>query len=367
MSETTDSAPGRRAERRRARGRATAVVGAVVLVGAGAVAAVGLGGHGPAAQSAANLPSGTAQVTRETMQDTNEVAGNLGYGTPIALPGRILGTVTVAPLAGDVITRGQPLYRVDNHPIVVMYGDVVAYRPLGTGTRGPDVRQLEANLQALGYRGFTADDLFTASTGTAVRRWQKDLGLTQTGTVEQGRVLFAAGPVRVDSVTASVNEATGDGHEVLKYTGTTRQVTVRLDVADQRLARQGTGVQVRLPDGRQVPGRINRVYTVIQPANTADSPPTTKVETLIALNDPNAAAGVEAAVVNVVFTAAEHKDVLTVPVAALVALAEGGYGVEAIEGGTTRYVRVETGLFAGGRVEISGDGLTAGMTVGMPA
>jgi peptidoglycan hydrolase-like protein with peptidoglycan-binding domain len=367
MSETTDSAPGRRAVRRRARGRAAAVVGAVVLVGAVAVAAVGLGGHGPAAPSAANLPPGTAQVTRETMQDTNEVAGNLGYGAPIVLAGRIPGTITGVPLAGDVITRGQPLYRVDNDPIVVMYGDVVAYRPLGTGIRGPDVRQLEANLQALGYGGFTVDDLFTASTGTAVRRWQKDLGLTQTGTVEQGRVLFAAGPVRVDSVTASVNEATGDGHEVLKYTGTTRQVTVRLDVADQRLARKGADVQIRLPDGKQVPGRINRVYTVIQPANTSDGPPNTKVETLVALNDPNAAAGVEAAVVNVVFTAAERKDVLTVPIAALVALVEGGYGVEVIEGGTTRYVRVETGLFAGGRVEISGDGLTAGMTVGMPA
>ncbi|GAB3842654.1 hypothetical protein GCM10027610_053790 [Dactylosporangium cerinum] len=260
------------------------------------------------------------------------------------------------------------MYRVDNGPIVVMYGDVVAYRPLGTGTRGPDVRQLEANLQALGYAGFTVDDLFTASTGTAVRRWQKDLGLTQTGAVEQGRVLFAAGPVRVDSVTASVDGSTGGGeHEVLKYTGTTRLVTVRLDVADQRLARKGADVQIRLPDGKQVPGRIDRVYTVIQPANTSDGPPETKVETLVVLNDPNAAAGVEAAVVNVVFTAAERKDVLTVPIAALVALAEGGYGVEVIEGGTTRYVRVETGLFAGGRVEISGDGLTAGMTVGMPA
>ncbi|MET8043672.1 peptidoglycan-binding domain-containing protein [Micromonospora sp. NPDC005215] len=367
MSETTDSAPGRRAVRRRARGRAAAVVGAVVLMGAMAVVAVGLGGRRPEAPSAANLPAGTAQVTRETMQDTNEVAGDLGYGTPIGLPGRIPGTVTEVPLAGDVITRGQPLYRVDNDPIVLMYGDVVAYRPLSTGTRGPDVRQLEANLRALGYVGFTVDDRFTASTRTAVRRWQKDLGITQTSRVEPGRVLFAAGPVRVDSVTASVNGATGDGQDVLRYTGTTRRVTVRLDVADQRLARKGADVQIRLPDGKQVPGRIDRVYTVIQPANTPDGQPETKVETLVALNDPRAAVGVEAAVVNVVFTAAEREDVLTVPIAALVALAEGGYGVEAIEGGTTRYVRVETGLFAAGRVEISGDGLSAGMTVGMPA
>ncbi len=44
-----------------------------------------------------------------------------------------------------------------------------------------------------------------------------------------------------------------------------------------------------------------------------------------------------------------------------------GFGVEVVEGDATRHVPVTTGLFAGGRVEISGDGLTEGMTVGMPA
>jgi membrane fusion protein, multidrug efflux system len=59
--------------------------------------------------------------------------------------------------------------------------------------------------------------------------------------------------------------------------------------------------------------------------------------------------------------------VLTVPVAALLALAEGGYGVQVVEGATTRIVAVETGLFAGGRVEVSGAGISEGMTVGMPS
>jgi len=38
-----------------------------------------------------------------------------------------------------------------------------------------------------------------------------------------------------------------------------------------------------------------------------------------------------------------------VPVGALVALAEGGYGVQVIEGSTARYIAVKTGMFAGGR------------------
>jgi hypothetical protein len=59
--------------------------------------------------------------------------------------------------------------------------------------------------------------------------------------------------------------------------------------------------------------------------------------------------------------------VLTVPVAALLALAEGGYGVQVVGGGTTRIVAVQTGLFAGGRVEVTGDGLAEGQTVGVPS
>jgi hypothetical protein len=58
--------------------------------------------------------------------------------------------------------------------------------------------------------------------------------------------------------------------------------------------------------------------------------------------------------------------VLTVPAAAPLALAEGGYGVQVVDGDRTRIVAVQTGLFAGGRVEVTGDGLTEGLTVGMP-
>jgi peptidoglycan hydrolase-like protein with peptidoglycan-binding domain len=255
---------------------------------------------------------------------------------------------------------------VDNQPVLLMYGDVTAYRTLGPGTTGADVRQLEDNLTVLGYGGFTVDDTYTATTATAVRRWQKDLGLAQTGQVELGRVLFAPGAIRVESVTSGVNQSTGDGQDVLRYTGTGRQVTVLLPVSKQRLARKGVEVQIQLPDGKKVAGRVDRVYTVIEQSSSADSPPETRIEADVSLGDQTAAAGIEAAVVTVVFTAAERGNVLTVPVAALVALAEGGYGVEIVDGSTTHYANVQTGLFANGRVEVTGDGLREGVTVGMP-
>jgi hypothetical protein len=77
--------------------------------------------------------------------------------------------------------------------------------------------------------------------------------------------------------------------------------------------------------------------------------------------------GMDEAAVSVGFTASQRDDVLTVPVAALLGLAEGGYGVELVEDAGTRIVGVRTGLFADSRVEVSGGGLTAGQRVGMPS
>jgi peptidoglycan hydrolase-like protein with peptidoglycan-binding domain len=348
-------------------GRTAAVTVAVVLAaGAAIAAAVGFGGGGPGSPAATDLPPATAQVTRQTMLDTDDVPGDLGYGATTTLAGRIQGVITKVPLAGDAIGRGQPIYRVDNTPVVLMYGEVAAYRSLGPIVTGTDIKQLNDNLKALGYPGLPAGDTYTAATARAVKQWQKSLGLPQTGEVELGRVLFAPGDIRIDSVTNGVNESTGDGQEVLHYTGTSRVVTAQLQVSQQRLAREGTQVQIQMPDGATVSGPVERVYTVIEQPADPHSDPTTLIEALITLADPTAAAGIEAAVVTVVFTAGEHKDVLTVPIAALVALAEGGFCLEVVDGSTTHYVRVSTGLFAHGRVEVTGDGLTAGTTVGMP-
>ncbi len=54
------------------------------------------------------------------------------------------------------------------------------------------------------------------------------------------------------------------------------------------------------------------------------------------------------------------------PIVALLARPEGGFGVEIVEGSATRVVPVRTGMFANGRVEISGDGIAEGASVGVP-
>jgi peptidoglycan hydrolase-like protein with peptidoglycan-binding domain len=340
---------------------------AVVVVGAAAAAAVGLGGADEGTAEANALPPATAEVTRQTLIDAETISGELGYGAETTLRSRLGGTVTWLAPTGSTVKRGGVLFRVDNSPVVLLVGPLPAYRDLSSGAEGSDVKQFERNLAALGYDGFTVDDEYNSSTAEAVRDWQEDLGLEETGRVEQGRVVYAAGPVRIDAHSGNVGDPAQPGEAVMTATGTARVVTVLLDVEDQRLASKGAAVRVGVPGGEEVPGKITGVTTVIEESAEPEGDPETKIEVTVSVTKPAALAGLDSASVDVDFTASERKDVLTVPVAALLALAEGGYGVEIVSGSTSRIVAVETGLFADGRVEVAGADLTEGMTVGMPS
>jgi len=352
--------------RRRRRGLTALVLAIGVAAAAAGVLFVRQGDGSAADASAGGLPPNTAPVTRQTLKDTETADGQLGYGTTRTATSRRGGTLTRLPESGAQVTRGKPVYSVDDEPVVLMYGTVPAYRPLTVGAEGPDVAQLEQNLRALGYSGFTADDSYTSSTAAAVAEWQDDLGLEPTGTVSLGQVLFASAAVRVDGLRASVGDPIAPGRPVLTYTGTAKEVTVELDTADQRLAKKGAAVTVALPDGQTIGGRVASSTTVIEPGGSQGEEPTTAVEVVVALTDQKAAGAYVLASVDVTFTASERPNVLTVPVAALLALTEGGFGVEVVEGESTRYVPVRTGLFSGGRVEISGSGIREGTVVGMP-
>lgn len=358
---------------RRRRGRTPVVLSglAVVAVGAAAaVAAVGFVGGREGTEDPGTRPPETATVDQETLRDIRTETGTLGYGSEQTLDNRLGGTVTGLAGTGSTVARGETLYQVDERPVVLMYGSVPAYRALSPGTEGADVKQLERNLAKLGYTGFTVDDEFTYATADAVQAWQEDLGLPETGEVELGRVVFAPGELRVGAHQLAVGDPLQPDQAVFGWTGTEQLVTVQLDLGDSKLAEKGTEVTVQLPD-QEVTGEVTGVQTVTEPvedpAPGQEGETETVLEVTVAVADPDAVAGLDEASVEVGFVAGQREDVLTVPVAALLALREGGYGVEVVEGTTTRIVAVDTGLFALGRVEVTGAGLVEGMTVGMPS
>jgi peptidoglycan hydrolase-like protein with peptidoglycan-binding domain len=186
---------------------------AIGALAAGAIAAgviVTGGGHdGGAAAQESGVP--TVSLERRDLTSRESVDGTLGYAGEATVINRLSGTFTWLPAEGDVIRRGKRLFEVDGEPVILMYGDVPAYRDLSDGVSGPDVEELESNLSALGFDPGTVDDEFTSSTTSAVTDWQDSLDLDPTGSVELGRVVFMAGPRRVTSLSVSLGSSGDSG------------------------------------------------------------------------------------------------------------------------------------------------------------
>jgi hypothetical protein len=350
------------------------VCGVAVVGGAATWAAVGFGGgDGRSASAAPTAPPATAKIEKRTLTRTEKVSGNLGFGDAhsVTLAGTGAGTITWVPADGATFIRGETVYSVDAVKVPLFYGTTPLYRALSSGSEGKDVLMLEKYLSALGYDGFTVDDEYTSGTADAVEQWQDDLGRDETGTVTTGDVLVAPGAIRVGDVKLSVGDAaTGT---VLTWTGTTRKVTVDLKVEFEDLVAKGTKATVKLPNDKTVQATVTSVGTsaTAEASQSANGTSTTNVDesTLpveLAIKDQKGLGRYQAAPVDVKLAAESRKDVLVVPVTALVALREGGYAVEVVSGGTTSYVKVETGMFASGMVEVKGAGLTEGLVVGVP-
>jgi peptidoglycan hydrolase-like protein with peptidoglycan-binding domain len=391
------------------RGRAGLLAGVMVVVVAGggwAVARGGVLGRPAAATPTPEVATGTATVARTDVVERQQVAGTLGYGDSVTVPGQSAGggggssgggsgaggssggILTRLPAVGAVVGRGQALYEVDGHPVPLWYGTRPAWRAFQLGmTNGPDVRQLEANLVALGYdpdRAITVDGHYSATTAAAVKRWQEASGRARTGTVPLGQVAFLPGPVRVATVAATAGAPLPSGTAVLTVTSTRPLVTVALDPALQQLVGRGDRVEVILPDAISVRGTVATVSRVATQASSGSSESSggnsessgsgsgsgqATVQVTIRLASPKAARGLDQAPVQVAITTQAHQGVLAVPISALLAQPGGGYAVRVLDGGSRRLVAVRTGLFdeTAGLVEVEGAGLAQGSKVEVPA
>lgn len=397
-ADTADTAdavplPARGRPRRRTALIASAV--ALLVTAVAVVGALGLGGGEEEGPSAPSRAGSVVPVTRATLTERTQVDGRLGYGTEIPLPVKATGTVTWLPEQGATARRGDVLLRVDDRPVVLLYGRLPMYRDLGlnattdatdttdtapqedaeptapaepvtpTELKGMDVLQFETNLAALGYTGFTVDETYTAKTADAVERWQKSLGLPETGTVALGDVVYSTGRVRIGRPGVRLGDAAGEN--TLTYTGTARKVVVDASATDASWAVRGTGVRVQLPDGKTVKGEVasvGRQATAPEAGGEGGSGQGgATVPVTVTIKDQKSVGRLESGPVTVEYVGREVKDVLAVPVAALVALAEGGHGLETEQG---RFVAVRTGLFADGEVEVSGPAVREGMKVRIP-
>jgi peptidoglycan hydrolase-like protein with peptidoglycan-binding domain len=309
----------------------------------------------------------TEEVLRGDLAGSTTVSGTLRFTPGQAVLSGGAGTVTDLPSPGSVVAPGQPLYSVDNQPVFLLRGKLPAWRELAPGMdEGPDVQQLEESLHRLGFFDLEPDEYFTWSTAEAIEDWQEDNDVETTGRLPLGSVVFARHSLRVGTIAAHPGDQVGTGSTLFDTTSTTQAVEMDVGLADQQLAVIGKPVRLQLPGGKETRGRITSVGTPTQRTG-ADGKEKTVIPVVVRLRHPAAAAAFQEASVSVELPSQRRKDVLSVPVGALIALDPEQFGVEVVdEHGVTRKLPVTTGLFAAGRVEISGAGIEAGLRVVVP-
>jgi hypothetical protein len=348
-------------------------VAALVAAAGGAAWAVA-GADSESGTGSTSTASATATVERRNLVQYETVDGTLGYADQRSLYAQRGGTVTALRQPGRVAGRGDALYWLDARPVTLFYGSLPLWRRLDASSAdGEDIRQLERNLVALGYDPYGAvdvDDEWDSATTAAVKRWQEDLGLAETGVVDVGDVVFLPGPRRIGEQKTTVGALLQPGVEVMETSSTRRIVTVDLEADQQALVQQGDAVSVEIPNGSTIRGRITRVSKVaesaLDPQTGEETDPT--IELRITLSRGSKTGRFDEAPVDVSLEKETAKRVLTIPVNALLALAEGGFAVEVVNAnGTTRLVRVEPGMYADSFVEIKGNGLEDGTKVAVPA
>ena len=213
------------AEGRRWRGPMLLGVG-LLAVGGAAFAVLAAGSDSADDGTTAEVTIRAVEAQQRDLVETTDLDGTLAFAEVETVTAGSDGTVTAAADDGASLLRGEVIYEVNAEPVVVFYGDVPFYRPLTPGTEGDDVLLLEQNLASLGYHatededgeevdaGFVVDGVFDDATTEAVQRWQADLEVEETGTVQPGAIVMVPGPTTISSLSVDVGDRVQTGSPV---------------------------------------------------------------------------------------------------------------------------------------------------------
>ncbi|HEX5368093.1 MAG TPA: efflux RND transporter periplasmic adaptor subunit [Dehalococcoidia bacterium] len=338
---------------------AAVIGGVVVMTGAKA-----------ATPSTQEPPVNTAKVVKGRLSAMVFQYGTLTYraqpdGSPYSVTNQAHGIYTELPEGGDEIGCGDVLYRVNDSPVLLLCGDVPAYRDLHSGDTGNDVRQLNQNLHALGDDSAAGvaidpdDNAFAPNTQQALEARQRDKGANVTGELDVGNAVFLPEAVRIAGVSAELGGSAQSGAQVLSATSDTPEVQLDLDPSQQGEVKPGDAALIILPGNKTVTGKVDRLGKVAQiPAGLNKTAADAIIPAFVSLDAPGEARGLDKAPVQVQITTDGVDNALSVPVTALVGKTGGGFAVEIVRnGGQHELVAVKLGLYdtAGGRVQVDGD------------
>lgn len=345
---------------------------ALAILAIGALTLSACSGTNTDAQAPQSFDGATATVTKGDLVGETTVQGTLHYADSYTLKSAFEGVVTALPTPGTTLTQGSHVYTVAGNNTYLLHGATPAWRAFEEGmSDGEDVTQLETALSELGYFDATPNAHFDWNTIAAMKKWQKALTLTQNGTLPLGTVLFAPEDLRIGALKARVGDNATMETELFTASSSRQVISANLKLSDQALGVVGNSVTVRLPgSAATTTGTITSVEPPREKAGEEGSKETTKeriIPITVTPDDTSALEGLQEASVSLGLTSETRTGVLSVPLGALVALSTDQFGVEVVdEKGEIRRVPVTVGLFAGDRVEVSGDEIAEGQRVVVP-
>jgi hypothetical protein len=123
-------------------------------------------------------------------------------------------------------------------------------------------------------------------------------------------------------------------------------------------------VSIVLPTQTRTPGTVAAIGPAPAPASGGGSAGQASSVLTVTPMHPGVTGTGAAVPVQISLTIQSMRHVLAVPVSALLAFEDGGYGLEIVlPSGRHHLIRVATGIFAGGMVQVSGAGLAPGTKV----
>ncbi len=331
----------------------------VVVVGAMAVVwAVGVMAH-PVPEPSEPEPV-TVRVVEGTVEDSSQYSAVIERETLVPVLNRATGTLTAMPSDHVIrISAGDQLYEVDERPVTVAVGTVPMYRDIARGAAGEDVRQAQQMLADAGLLSGPVDGVAGQQFVNAVRAWQRDLYVDDTGVIGIGDIVFI--PQLPAAVAVSTEYAVGAilvGGEPL-LTPIAAQASTSIVVPETQSAEIPAGAAVTVVVGEQeIDGKVGDRQatesgnTRVEITSPDDSPLCDQgcAESLDQLST-----AVLATVVRVPQTSG-----LTVPVTALWTDEAGGVSLRPLVG---EPVDVEIAASATGIAVVEGEGVVAGMAV----
>ena len=344
----------------------------LAILAIGALTLSACSGTNADAEAPQSFDGATATVTRGDLVGETTVQGTLHYADSYTLKSAFEGVVTALPTPGTTLTQGSHVYTVAGNNTYLLHGATPAWRTFEEGmSDGEDVTQLETALSELGYFEATPNAHFDWNTIAAIKKWQKALTLTQSGSLPLGTVLFAPEDLRIGALKARVGDNATMETELFTASSSRQVISANLKLSDQALGVVGNSVTVRLPgSAATTTGTITSVEPPREKDGEEGSKETTKeriIPITVTPDDTSALEGLQEASVSLGLTSQTRTGVLSVPLGALVALSSDQFGVEVVdEKGEIRRVPVTVGLFAGDRVEVSGDDIAEGQRVVVP-